>query len=80
MSMWSKRREEAFAPRPASAPPSPVDLVKEGIPMSTLPQRSPELETYRSSATIGKSVSIKGQIYSREICLSMERLANHRTG
>ena len=66
MSMWSKRREEAFAPRPASAPPNSVDLIKEGIPMSTLPQRSPELEVTRSSATIGKSVSIKGQIYSRE--------------
>ena len=66
MSMWSKRREEAFAPRLAGVPPSPVDLIKEGIPMSTLPQRSFESETNRGSATIGKSVSIKGQIYSRE--------------
>ena len=33
--------------------------------MNTLPARNPEMETGRS-ASIGKSVSLKGQLYSRE--------------
>ena len=34
--------------------------------MSTMPVRSHEPEAPRSSATIGKSVIVKGQIFSRE--------------
>lgn len=74
--LWNrgKKEDEPLIPRHSSAPPSPSELSREGIPMSTLPSRTPEpvphaTDTYRAtagSATIGKSVVIKGQIYSRE--------------
>src|SRR5579862_4251902 len=68
--MWNRRKEEENAPKPASAPPTPSVLAKEGIPMSTLPGRStsePHIETHRGGqAVLGKSVIVKGQIFSRE--------------
>lgn len=69
--MWNRKKEEEFIPKPVSAPPRPSDLAKEGIPMSTLPNRSESsLESPRmtsnNAAVIGKSVIVKGQIYSRE--------------
>ena len=73
--LWNrgKKEDEPVMPRQSSAPPSPSELSREGIPMSTLPSRVPEpvhhaAETPRAggSATIGKSVVIKGQIFSRE--------------
>lgn len=63
--MWNKRKEEDYTPKSA-APPTSADLAREGIPMSTLPGRSSETEGPVSGAVIGKSVVIKGQIYSRE--------------
>jgi cytoskeletal protein CcmA (bactofilin family) len=67
--MWNRRKDEEFAIKPASAPPTPSALAKEGIPMSTLPGRinEPHFETPRGgSAVLGKSVIVKGQIFSRE--------------
>src|ERR1700723_2606172 len=67
--MWNRRKDEEFAPKPASAPPSPSTLAKEGIPMSTLPGRSnePHFDNPRGgNAVLGKSVIVKGQIFSRE--------------
>src|SRR6202789_3060221 len=68
--MWNRRKEDDFTPKPASAPPTPSVLAKEGIPMSTLPGRStsePHVETHRGGqAALGKSVIVKGQIFSRE--------------
>lgn len=67
--MWNRRKEEENAPRPASAPPAPSVLAKEGIPMSTLPGRSssePHFDSPRGTAVLGKSVIVKGQIFSRE--------------
>jgi len=65
--MWNRKKpEEEFQPKPSAAPPSSSALAKEGIPMSTLPGRNYEPEFSRSSATIGKSVVVKGQILSRE--------------
>src|SRR5882724_12274950 len=69
--MWNRRKEEDLKIKPASAPPTSSALAKEGIPMTTLPGRSanePHLDTHRSSgqAVLGKSVIVKGQIYSRE--------------
>ena len=63
--MWNKRKEEEFAPKSA-APPTSAELGREGIPMSTLPGRLTEPEAPRGVATIGKSVVLKGQIFSRE--------------
>jgi len=69
--MWNKRKEEEQpAPKPVSAPPPrPSELAKEGIPMSTLPNRisEPSHDTARGNAAVlGKSVIVKGQIFSRE--------------
>ena len=68
--MWNRRKEEEYTAKPASAPPTSSELAKEGIPMSTLPGRAsePHLDSHRSGgqAVLGKSVIVKGQIYSRE--------------
>jgi cytoskeletal protein CcmA (bactofilin family) len=67
MSMWKRKEEEP--PKPVSAPPRPFEPAKEGIPMSTLPTRpsEPIVEPSRGgSAVLGKSVVVKGQIFSRE--------------
>ncbi len=67
--MWNRRKDEEFAIKPASAPPTPSALAKEGIPMSTLPGRTnePHFDSPRGgSAVLGKSVIVKGQIFSRE--------------
>ncbi len=63
--MW-KKKEEEIMPKPATTPPSSAQLAREGIPMSTLPTRGPESEAPRGTALIGKSIVVKGQIYSRE--------------
>ncbi len=66
--MWNRRKEEEFVPKAVSLPPTSSELAKEGIPMSTLPGRLSETpqESRGSSAVLGKSVIVKGQIYSRE--------------
>jgi cytoskeletal protein CcmA (bactofilin family) len=70
MSMWNKREEPTPpAPRPASVPPipSPIEAKKEPPPtMSSTPFRSPDADSSRNSATIGKAVKIIGQIFSKE--------------
>src|SRR5271169_723591 len=68
--MWNRRKEDDYAPKPASALPTASELAKEGIPMSTLPSRGsnePHSGLARGgSAVLGKSVIVKGQIFSRE--------------
>jgi cytoskeletal protein CcmA (bactofilin family) len=67
--MWNRRKDEEFVPKPLSVPPTSSELAKEGIPMSTLPGRmnEPQLEARNNgSAALGKSVIVKGQIFSRE--------------
>jgi cytoskeletal protein CcmA (bactofilin family) len=65
--MWNnKRKEEDYTARPASAPPVSPEPKKEAPPLSTAPVRTNEFEPGRGSASIGKSVTIKGQIFSRE--------------
>ena len=65
--MWNRRsKEDEFQSRPVAAPPTSSELAKEGIPISTQPGRNYEPEISRGSATIGKSVVVKGQILSRE--------------
>lgn len=67
--MWNRRKEEEVTPKPVAAPPTPSELAKEGIPMSTLPSRAPaepHYEPARGQAVLGKSVIVKGQIFSRE--------------
>jgi cytoskeletal protein CcmA (bactofilin family) len=65
--MWNKR-EDPPAPRPASVPPAPVqtsESKKEPIAVSSTPYKTPELDS-RNAATIGKSVKIVGQIFTKE--------------
>jgi cytoskeletal protein CcmA (bactofilin family) len=65
--MWNnKRREDEFTPKAAPAQPAAPEPQKEKLPVSTAPLRTPELEPTRGAASIGKSVTIKGQIFSRE--------------
>ena len=66
--MWNRRKVEDYMPKAAPTPPTSVELAKEGIPMSTLPHRAaePNMEASRGAAVLGKSVSVKGQIFSRE--------------
>src|ERR1700674_219847 len=67
--MWNRRKEEEPIPKPASAPPPASALAKDGIPMSTLPSRTsiePHSDAPRGNAVLGKSVIVKGQIFSRE--------------
>ncbi len=63
--MWNKRKEEEHSTR-SIAPPTPSELAREGIPMSTMPSRGVEPETSRGSALIGKSLMVKGQVFGRE--------------
>ena len=70
--MWNRRKEDSSTPLTTSQPPAPSTLAREGIPLSTLPARNPEYEAPAPghagirSATIGKSVVIKGQLFARE--------------
>jgi cytoskeletal protein CcmA (bactofilin family) len=67
MSVWNRRKEDEFTTRPLTGPPAPSELAKEGIPMSTLPGRSSESHHEPArTAVLGKSVIVKGQIFSRE--------------
>jgi cytoskeletal protein CcmA (bactofilin family) len=64
--MWNKRKEEEYPPKAAPTPASSANVQREtNAPMTTAPGSSfhaPE----RGTAVIGKSVMIKGQIFSRE--------------
>src|SRR2546425_11305646 len=65
--MWNKRKEDEYTPKAAPGPAAPIQPVpptKEKSTLSTMPLRNIDAE--RGSATIGKSVTIKGEIYSRE--------------
>ena len=72
--MWNRRKEEENIPKPAHtsgampAPPTPAPApLREttGI-SSSMPMHSYETSSSGGSATIGKAVMIKGQIFSRE--------------
>src|SRR6478736_3947081 len=66
--MWNnKRKEDEYTPKAVSTPPASPEPKKEGSPLSASPIRTIENEPARGgAASIGKSVTIKGQIFSRE--------------
>jgi cytoskeletal protein CcmA (bactofilin family) len=64
--MWNKRKEEEYPPKPPATPAAPASQIKENAPMSTNPAPSHHPTESRGPAVIGKSVMIKGQIFSRE--------------
>jgi cytoskeletal protein CcmA (bactofilin family) len=63
--MWNKRKEEEYPPKSANVPAAGSQS-KESQPMSTAPAASHFSPELRGPAVIGKSVMIKGQIFSRE--------------
>src|SRR5580693_2224666 len=63
--MWNKRKEEEYPPKPAATPVA-NNPVKETPPMSSAPAPAPHVSDSLGPASIGKSVMIKGQIFSRE--------------
>jgi cytoskeletal protein CcmA (bactofilin family) len=65
--MWNKRKEEEYPPKSPATAAAPTSQNKENAPMSTNPAPSHHAPTEsRGPAVIGKSVMIKGQIFSRE--------------
>jgi cytoskeletal protein CcmA (bactofilin family) len=64
--MWNKKKEEEYPPKSAATPSAPASQIKENPPMSTNPASSQHATESRGPAVIGKSVMIKGQIFSRE--------------
>jgi cytoskeletal protein CcmA (bactofilin family) len=76
MSIFNKRSQDEIPPaprpaaqpanRPAAPPPNPIEAKKEAPPLSTMPFKTPEPESTRGQASIGKAVKINGQIYSKE--------------
>jgi cytoskeletal protein CcmA (bactofilin family) len=66
--MWNSKpkRADEYTPKAVNTPPVAPELsAKEGLPLSTAPVRNTDFEAGRG-ASIGKSVTIKGQIFSRE--------------
>jgi cytoskeletal protein CcmA (bactofilin family) len=79
--MWNKRRDEeppkpivpprvvpappaAYSPSPAV--PHPGEVKKEATTVTSTPVRTSEPESRAGAATIGKSVKVVGQIFSKE--------------
>lgn len=64
--MWNKRKDEEYPPKSSNAAPA-ASVSKESTPiMSSTPTPSYSAPETRGNAVIGKSVMIKGQIFSRE--------------
>jgi cytoskeletal protein CcmA (bactofilin family) len=68
--MWSKRKEDELPPRPVTHNPvTPTETQRRDTNIMSTPSRTFEPESRvlpTGSATLGKNVSIKGQIFSRE--------------
>lgn len=64
--MWNKRKEEEYPPRPAAQPAAPAPVKEPTTPMATSSPYRTDFQDPKGSAVIGKSVSIKGEIHSRE--------------
>ena len=67
--MWNRKKDEEQPPKMTNVPPapSPAQSAKE-VPqtMSSMPMRNYDSTASSGSATIGKAVMVKGQIFSRE--------------
>src|SRR5688572_26290331 len=68
--MWNRKKDDEYPPKQANTPaPSPAQPPKEVAqqPMSSMPMRNYDSPPAGGgSATIGKAVMVKGQIFSRE--------------
>jgi cytoskeletal protein CcmA (bactofilin family) len=64
--MWNKKKEEEYPPKAAVNPAPAANPIRENPSMSTAPAAPHFTSDARGPAVIGKSVMIKGQIFSRE--------------
>jgi cytoskeletal protein CcmA (bactofilin family) len=64
--MWNKRKEEEYPPKSTATPAAATNPTKENPAMASAPAVSHHASDTRGPAVIGKSVMIKGQIFSRE--------------
>jgi cytoskeletal protein CcmA (bactofilin family) len=68
--MWSKRKEDEIPSRPVTQTPvTPTEPQRRDTNIMSTPTRTFDAESRvlpTGSATLGKNVSIKGQIFSRE--------------
>jgi cytoskeletal protein CcmA (bactofilin family) len=64
--MWNKRKEEEYPPKSPATPAATTSPIKENAPMSMNAAPAHHATESRGPAVIGKSVMIKGQIFSRE--------------
>lgn len=64
--MWNRRKNEEETVRPLGSTPSTPEPAREGTFVSNMAVKSYEPDMPRGTATIGKSVLIKGQIVSKE--------------
>jgi len=69
VSIFNKQRSSEDtppAPKQAAQPSNPIETKKEAPPLSSMPFKTPEPDSSRGQASIGKAVKINGQIYSKE--------------
>jgi cytoskeletal protein CcmA (bactofilin family) len=67
--MWNRKKDDEYPPKTANTPaPSVAQPPKEvhQQSMSSMPMRNYDSAPTGGSATIGKAVMVKGQIFSRE--------------
>ena len=69
--MWNKRKDEdpprPYIPSvPSPVAPSPIEVRKETLPVSSFPVPKHEPEGRGGPASIGKAVKVVGQIFSKE--------------
>jgi cytoskeletal protein CcmA (bactofilin family) len=68
--MWNRKKDDEYPPKQANTPPAPAPAQPNrevSQSMSSMPMRSYDTPgTGGGSATIGKAVMVKGQIFSRE--------------
>jgi cytoskeletal protein CcmA (bactofilin family) len=63
--MWNRKKDEEPQPRISGSPTS-ADLSREGIPMQTYTTRRVDEATVRTTAVIGKTLVVTGQLAGRE--------------
>ncbi len=64
--MWNKKKEEEYPPKQASTPQPSYGTAVPNTPPSSATASYHNPEPSRGTAVIGKSVTIKGQIFSQE--------------
>jgi len=64
--MWNRKKDDESSSRSAAPAPSPSDYGREAIPTASYSPRQGDFAATRTSATIGKSLVVKGTIRGQE--------------